>query len=147
MTAPTTVARPLPLIDPETAFFWAATKQHRLEFLYCADCDRYVHHPQPLCPGCLGSTLAPRAVSGRGTVYTFTVAEQAFHPFWADRLPYVLGVIELAEKPGLRFLSQLVDVDPDTDLVGLPVEVVWEDVDDEVTLPFFRPVTLNKVSK
>jgi uncharacterized OB-fold protein len=138
MSAPI-VARPLPQVDQETAFFWAATKQHRLEMLYCLDCDRFVHHPQPVCPGCLSSKMAPRELSGRGTVYTFTITEQAFHPFWADRLPYVLAVIDLAEQPGLRFLSELVDVDPEEAVVGMPVEVVWDDVDDEITIPLFRP--------
>jgi len=106
--------------------------------LYCPDCKTFIHYPEPLCPGCLGSTLAPRQLSGRGTVYTFTVTDQAFHPFWADRLPYTLVVVELEEQAGLRFLSEIVDVDPDDVAVGMPVEVIWEDVDAEISLPLFR---------
>jgi uncharacterized OB-fold protein len=134
------VARPLPLIDDETRFFWEGTREHRLLVLRCKECDRFVHHPRPVCPSCLSSALEPAELSGRGVVYTFTITEQAFHPFWADRLPYTLVVVELAEQPGLRFLSELVGGTPE-DAVGLPVEVVWEDVDDEVTLPLFRLVT------
>jgi uncharacterized OB-fold protein len=132
------VERPLPLPDEETRFFWEAAREHRLEMLYCADCDRYVHYPRPVCPGCLSAAMAPRALSGRGTVYTYTVAEQAFHPFWADRLPYVLVVVDLAEQPGLRLVSELVGVAEDEVAVGMPVEVVWEDVTEEISLPLFR---------
>jgi uncharacterized OB-fold protein len=133
------VERPLPLPDEETRFFWDAAHEHRLEMLYCPDCARFVHYPKPVCPGCLSSKLTPRQLSGRGTVYTWTVAEQAFHPFWADRLPYVLVVVDLAEQPGLRFLSELVDCPEEEIGIGLPVEVVWEDVTSEISLPLFRP--------
>src|ERR1700761_2373509 len=97
------VARPLPLVDDETAFFWAAARQHRLEMQYCDECKKYLHYPRPFCPGRLSAEMTPRPLSGRGTVYTFTVTEQAFHPYWADRLPYVLIVVDLEEQPGLRF--------------------------------------------
>jgi uncharacterized OB-fold protein len=83
--------------------------------------------------------MAPEELSGRGTVYTYTIAEQAFHPFFADRLPYVLVVVDLEEQPGLRFVSELVQCSPEEVSVGMPVEVVWEDVTEEVTLPLFKP--------
>lgn len=137
MTAP---VRPLPLIDDDTRFFWEGTREHRLLMQYCADCELFYHHPRPVCPGCLSADLAPRELSGRGTVYTYTIAEQAFHPFFADRLPYTLVVVDLAEQPGLRFVSELVQCAPHDVAVDMPVEVVWEDVTDEVTLPLFRPV-------
>jgi uncharacterized OB-fold protein len=141
------VERPLPLPDELTRFFWDAAREHRLEMLHCADCDRFIHYPQPVCPGCLSAQLAPRALSGRGVVYTYTVAEQAFHPFWADRLPYVLVVVDLAEQPGLRFVSELVDCAADEVVVGMPVEVSWEDVTEEITLPLFRQASGTEVAR
>ena len=139
MTTETAPVRPLPLIDDETRFFWDGTREHRLLMQYCADCKRYHHYPRPVCPGCLSSDMAPEELSGRGTVYTYTIAEQAFHPFFADRLPYVLVVVDLEEQPGLRFVSELVQCSPEEVSVGMPVEVVWEDVTEEVTLPLFKP--------
>lgn len=140
------VQRPLPLPDEETRFFWEAARQHRLEMLWCADCTRFIHYPQPVCPSCLTSDLTPRQLSGRGTLYTYTVAEQAFHPYWADRLPYVLAVVDLEEQPGLRFLSELVDCPEDEVVVGMPVEVLWEDVTEEFSLPLFRRVGVGAAS-
>jgi hypothetical protein len=88
--------------------------------------------------------MAPEELSGRGTVYTYTIAEQAFHPFFAGRLPYTLIVVDLEEQPGLRFVSELVDCSPDDVEVGMPVEVVWEDVTDEITLPLFKPTSADR---
>ena len=131
--------RPLPLPDDETRFFWDAAREHRLVMQFCTDCKRFYHYPRPVCPGCLSSDMAPAELSGRGTVYTYTIAEQAFHPFFADRLPYTLIVVDLEEQPGLRFVSELVQCSPDDVTVGMPVEVVWEDVTEEITLPLFKP--------
>ena len=74
-------------------------------------------------------------MSGRGVVHSFTVTHQAFHPAWADRLPYVVATIELDEGP--RMVSDL-DEDPDEVAIGRRVEVFFERVDDEITLPRFR---------
>ena len=140
----TALLRPLPLPDDETRFFWDGTREHRFLMQFCADCKRFYHHPRPVCPGCLSSDMAPQELSGRGTVYTYTIAEQAFHPFFVDRLPYTLIVVDLEEQPGLRFVSELVECSPDDVEVGMPVEVVWEDVTDEVTLPLFKPASADR---
>ena len=72
-------------------------------------------------------------------LYTWTIATQAFHPFWADRLPYTIGTVELEEQPGLMFATQIVDC-AEADLrAGLPVEVVLEQLTPELVVPFFRP--------
>jgi uncharacterized OB-fold protein len=75
-------------------------------------------------------------VSGRGTVFTFTVARRATHPGLADRVPYVIAVVELEEGPKLT--TNIVGVDPDAVTIGLCVEVVFEDLEG-VTLVNFRP--------
>jgi uncharacterized protein len=74
--------------------------------------------------------------SGRGTVFTYTVARRPTHPAFADRVPYVIAVVELAEGPKLT--TNIVDVDPDDVTIGLAVEASFEDVGD-VTLVNFRP--------
>jgi uncharacterized OB-fold protein len=78
-------------------------------------------------------------VSGRGTIYTFTICRQSFHPWFHDKLPYVLAVIELIEQPGLRMVSNIIDVPVDAVRVGMEVEVYFDHIDDELTLPMFRP--------
>ena len=75
--------------------------------------------------------------SGRGTVYSFTVTHQNQAPGFREELPYVLAVVELAEGP--RLMTNIVECAPDAVRIGMPVEVVFDDVTPEVTLPKFRP--------
>jgi uncharacterized OB-fold protein len=84
--------------------------------------------------------VAGEQVSGRATLYTWTIAVHPFHPFYVDRIPYIVATVELAEEAGLMFMSQVVDC-PEEDLrIGLPLEVVFEELGPGLTLPFFRPV-------
>jgi uncharacterized OB-fold protein len=74
--------------------------------------------------------------SGRGTVFTWTTVARALHPAFQQDAPYAAVVIEMEE--GVRLLSGVVDTTPDRLEIGMPVEVVFEDVTPEVTLPRFR---------
>jgi len=129
--------RPSP--DKLTTFFWEGANQGRLMIQRCDDCGTYIHWPRPVCKRCLSFSLTPTQVSGRGSVYTYTVAVQAFHPWFESRVPYLLAVIELEEQTNLKLVSHLVECDEQDAAIGMPVEVVFERVDDELTLPMFRP--------
>ena len=92
-------------------------------------------------------TLATRTV-GDGSVIgssprrwhtSWTIAVQAFHPFWIDRVPYTIGTVELVEQPGLMFASQIVDCEEEDLCAGLPLEVVFERLTPDLVVPFFRP--------
>jgi hypothetical protein len=132
-----TPERPLPaLSEPDTAPFWAATKDHRLSYQACAACGEIVFFPRRHCTGCLSTDLRWRDSAGAGTVYTFTVIRQHGQPYFRGRLPYVLGFIDLDE--GFRLLAEI-DAAPDALRVGHRVELRWED-HAEVAIPIFRPV-------
>jgi hypothetical protein len=75
--------------------------------------------------------------TGRGTVHTFTVTHQNQAPGFREELPYVLAIVELEEGP--RLMTNVVGCAPDAVRIGMPVEVVFEDVTPDVTLPKFRP--------
>lgn len=79
--------------------------------------------------------------SGKGTVHSWTVSYQAFHPSFEDFLPLVLATVELNE--GVRMNCRLADVTLDEIAIGLPVRIHFEDVGEELTLPFFRVVRDN----
>jgi uncharacterized protein len=131
-------APPVPSPDPLTAFFWEGCRVGELRILRCNQCGRYIHWPRPVCSGCLSTDLAPAVVSGRGRLYSWTVTEQAFHPWFADRIPYVVGVVELDEQAGLRLVTNVVDTDRlERDM---PVEVTFRQVADDLVLPLFRGV-------
>jgi hypothetical protein len=75
--------------------------------------------------------------SGKGTIYSYTVARRPTSPEFEQDVPYIIGVIELAEGP--RMTSLVVELDPDTVMIGTPVQVVFDDVNDAIALPYFRP--------
>ena len=129
--------KPLPRIDEESRGYWEALARHELYFQRCRDCGTKRFYPRAVCPVCLSSATEWVRASGRGTVYTFTVTHQNQAPGFRDALPYVLAVVELAE--GVRLMTNVVECAPDTVRVGMPVEVVFEDVTPEMTLPKFRP--------
>lgn len=130
---------PLPEPDALTRFFWDGVKQHRLLILRCQECGNYVHYPRPVCNKCLSMNLTPNEVSGRGTLYSYTVTVQAFHPYFADKVPYVLAVVELVEQEGLKITTNIIDCPENRLSIGMPVAVVFREVAPGFTLPLFRP--------
>jgi len=128
--------RVLPEPDATTEFYWQASRRHELAILRCRACRFFVHYPREECPKCSSRELAPERVSGRGTVYSFTIAH---HAGAGIATPFALVLVELEEQPGLRVLANLLGCPLDQVKVGMAVEVTFEDVGDGVTLPQFRP--------
>jgi uncharacterized protein len=128
--------RPLPLIDDESRPFWGATRERRLAIQRCGACGKHVFPPRALCPHCHEATLEWVDATGRGSVYSYTVARRPAGPWFADKVPYVVAIVELDE--GVRMLSNLVVGDPSSARIGQRVRVTFEDVG-EVTLPLFEP--------
>ena len=133
------VLPPLPQPDALTTFFWDGVAQHKLLILCCQTCGHLVHYPRPLCDRCQGRDLTPTEVSGRATISSYTVVEQAFHPYFVDKLPYVLAVVELEEEAGVRLTTNIVDCTEDRLHIDLPVVVDFREVAPGFTLPMFRP--------
>lgn len=133
--AAATPQRPLPtLAEPDTAPFWAATKQHRLTYQMCASCGEIIFYPRRHCTGCLSTDLRWHDSAGSGTVYTYTVIRQHGLPYFRSRLPYVVAFIDLDE--GFRLMAEI-DAPPDAIAVGQRVTVAWED-HAELAVPVFR---------
>lgn len=129
-------ARPIP--NDKTRFYWDAAREGRLLVQRCAGCGDFQYPPEVGCSNCGSDRLEATEVAGRGSVYTFTVVRQAFDPAFASQLPFVIALIELEDAPGMRMLTNIVDTDPASVRVGLPVEVTFED-HGEWALPQFRP--------
>lgn len=129
--------RPLPVPDHDTRPYWEAARRHELLIQRCRACGQHYFYPRSHCPHCLSDQTEWLRASGRGTVYSFTVTHRAPHPGFADRVPYTVALIELAEGP--RIMSNVVGCPPDDVRIGMPVEVDFEDVTPEVSLPVFRP--------
>ncbi|MEX1007767.1 MAG: OB-fold domain-containing protein [Acidimicrobiia bacterium] len=130
---------PMPVPDELTQFFWDGVARHELCIQRCQTCGHYIHYPKTICRFCQSRDLAGERVSGKATLYSWTIATQPFHPFWVDKIPYTLATVELVEQPRLMFMSQVIDC-PEEELEGgLPLEVAFVEMSSELTLPLFRP--------
>jgi uncharacterized protein len=127
----------IPAVTDLTRPYWAAARDGRLVIQRCQDCASSWHPPLPACPHCHGTEIGWREVSGRGTVYTYTVVRHATHAALADHLPYVIAIVELAEGP--RIVTGITACDPGDVRGGMAVGVRFESVTDEVALPYFEP--------
>jgi uncharacterized OB-fold protein len=130
-------AKPLPQITPDMAPFFEAARRRQLVVQRCAGCGTFRFPARAICSRCLGRESAWVPVSGRGTVFSYTVMHQAAHPGFAAEVPYPVVVIELED--GVRMLSNLIDCPRGDIRIGLPVQVTFDDVGPDVTLPKFRP--------
>lgn len=126
--------RPLPRRTPVSAPFFDAARSHRLLLPRCPR-DGFFFYPRTRCPHCLGDDWTWEPASGRGTVHAFTVDRVGHDPAQRSRLPLVVAIVELDEGP--RLTTNLVGCAPEAVRVGMPVEVVFEDLDRE-TLVLFR---------
>ena len=131
-------AKPLPAVGPDMAPFFDAARRHELVVQRCASCGTRRFPARAICSHCLSREATWVRTAGRGRIFSFAVMHQANHPGFAAEVPYAVVVIELDE--GVRLLSNLVDCPLAAIRIGLPVEVVFDDVTAEVTLPKFRPV-------
>lgn len=136
-TASAAPSRPVPAITPEMAPFWAAARRHELTAQRCLDCGTFRFPAREVCSGCLSRRVEWHRVSGRGRVFSVVVMHQASHPWFASRTPYAVVVVELDE--GARMLSTVVGPEPHAIAIGMPVEVDFEDLSAEISLPMFRP--------
>jgi hypothetical protein len=129
--------RPLPEENPVTAPFWQAAREHRLLLQRSKKTGRYVFYPRAVSPFGANDELEWVEASGRGAVYTFTIARRPTAPQWAAEVPYVIAIVELEE--GVHMTANIVECDPETVRIGLPVEACFVDVTPTVTLVQFRP--------
>lgn len=138
--AETTYAGPIPIPTPETKPYWEAAKQQKLVVQHCRDCGLNYFYPRPMCPGCLSRNVEWIESTGRGKLHTFVINHRASKksPLPA---PYVVAIVELEEGP--KLMSNLVGVEPSPAAIriDMPVEVVFEAITPDITLPRFRPVS------
>tara|TARA_Y100000994_G_C15405472_1_gene323557 strand:+ start:165 stop:587 length:423 start_codon:yes stop_codon:yes gene_type:complete len=131
--------RPLPnLKEMDTSDYWKATKDHELTYQQCDHCEKVVFYPISHCTGCMEGTLQIKKASGNGTIYTFSIIRQSYHPFFRNLVPYAVAWVDLDEGP--RILANITGIDDPTKDISIDqrVSVVWEDHED-LSVPLFKP--------
>jgi len=136
--AETAYKKPIPHVDEESKGYWEACRRHELVLQRCGACHTLRYYPRAVCPECMSSEVTWERMSGRGTVYTFTATYQNQSPGFRDELPYVLAYVTLDE--GVQMLTNIVGCPADQVKIGMPVEVTFEDVNDHIAIPRFKPV-------
>ena len=129
---------PLPKPTLDDQGFWDACNNNRLVIQRCSDCHTLRHRPRPMCPHCRSMRYDWATVSGRGTLYSFSVVHHPLRESMRDHVPYVIALVELEEGP--RLITNLVGTAPDHVRIGLPVHVFFDEVAPGIKLPRFRAI-------
>jgi uncharacterized protein len=129
--------KPLPAITTLNGPYWDGLRQRELKMPKCNDCGKLWYPPAPFCPACWSRNFSWQQLSGRGKVNSWVIFHQAYFSSYTDDIPYNVAEVELDEGP--RLLTNLVGVDNADIAIGMPVEIVYDDVTEDVTLAKFRP--------
>ena len=128
--------RAIPKPTPETAHYWEGARAGELRLQRCRACEHAYFPPRPFCPECSSRDVAVFAASGRGTLYSYVINHMkspGFEP------PYAIAVVELEEGP--RLMANILDCEqtPEALVLDMALEVTFEELTDEITLPQFKP--------
>lgn len=137
----TKVTRPKPVPNEWTRPFWEAARQGRLELQRCQSCKAFQHPPYATCVKCVSVDLRFEQVSGRGSIHAYTIMYHTGDKRFASAVPYASIIVELDEAPGAYMAGNLVGVPHTEAKVGRRVEVTFERLDDDITLPQWRLAT------
>lgn len=127
----------LPTIDDDTRPWWDAAREGRLLLRRCRSCGAVHYYPRTFCPTCWSDDVEWMEAGGRATLYTHSTVYVNDLPPFGEQVPYVAAVVDLEEGP--RMMSRVVDCEPADLEVGMALQVVFEPVTDDITLPYFRP--------
>lgn len=128
--------RPLPEITPLTEPFWSALRERKLVVQRCGACGTLRFPPEVGCYECGSMESSWVSMSGRATLWSWTVGHPPLLPFFAERAPWPVVVVQLEEGP--RMVTNVVDVPVEQYVIGMPLVAEYEDVADDVTLVVFR---------
>lgn len=136
MTESQVVAKPQPAVTPGAEYYWESATKELLVLPECCDCKTLFFYPRAWCPACFSQNLLWQELSGRGKVYSFSIINQAPFPAYQADVPYVLAIIALEEGP--HMMTNVLNCDPDSVYVDMPVEVIFEARGDR-KIPQFQP--------
>jgi uncharacterized protein len=132
------VTRPIPVPNEWTKPFWDAAKQEVLALQRCQGCGHLQHPPYPTCTQCMGIDLKFEPIEGKGRIYAYTIMYHTGDKRFAPAVPYASIIVELDAAPGALMAGNLLDAPYTEAKVGRPVEVVFQKLNDDITLPQFR---------
>lgn len=132
-----TYVKPLPEADKWSGPFFDACRENRLVAQKCDATGKFFFPPAPVSPFTRDKNWKWTDLTGKGRIASYVVMHQKYFPGFGDEVPYPVIEVELEE--GVKLISNIVELGDREIVVGMPVEVVFNQVTDEVTLPLFKP--------
>lgn len=130
---------PLPTRQPESDFYWEKAQAHELWLRKCNACGDAYFYPRNICPNCYSDDVTWIQASGKATLHAFAIVERGPTPPFRDAVPYVAALVDLEEGPRMPTNLTGVEFDDEHIKIGMALEVAFDDVTEEVTLPKFKP--------
>ena len=128
-----TYEKPLPIINEDNAPYWEYAKKHELRMQKCTRCGHIRFPVSIVCPKCHSMEAEWTRLSGKGKVYSYVI----YHPSYKDDIPYAVAIIQLDEGP--RMESNITGCQMEDIKIDMPVEVYFDDVTEDISLPKFKP--------
>ncbi len=139
MTTNPAPSLPVPTLDDASAPYFEGLGAGRLMVMRCIACGAYRYPSRDRCDVCWSTETEWVEASGRATLHSWVIFHQVYHPGFADRVPYNVAVVELAEGP--RITTNVAGVENDALRAGMPLQVTFETVAEGVALPKFTPAS------
>lgn len=128
--------KPLPTESGETRPFWEACRAGRYLLQKCRDCGRVQAYYRGFCAHCWSRSVDDLVSGGAGIVWTYTVTHQNRTPGFSEGVPYVVALVALEE--GVRVFGNVINCDPASVRIGMPVQVTFVDTGTG-KVPMFEP--------
>ncbi len=125
-----------PYVDESNRGYWENLRKHVLSVQQCRTCGRRIHPPRPMCPQCLSTEMGWTPAATSGVVHTWVTFSSPRSAYPGIKCPYAVAIVELND--GIRIVANILEMDPADIYIGMPVEAVFTDIDDELTLIQFR---------
>jgi uncharacterized OB-fold protein len=138
------VTRPAPVANEWTKPFWEAARRGSLELQRCQSCRSFQHPPYATCVKCISVDLKFEPVRGVGSIYAYTIMYHTGDKRFASAVPYASIIVELDDAPGALMVGNLLGAAYTEAKVGRRVEVVFEKLNDDITLPQFKLAASSK---
>ena len=131
--------KPIPVPQVESDFYWEKCKEHELWLRYDNDAQQAYFYPRDISPITFSRNTSWVQASGKATLYTYAIVHRAPHPGFVGDVPFVTAMVELEEGPIMPTNIVMDDPTPEKLQIGMPLEVVFEDITDDISLPKFKP--------
>lgn len=130
--------KPRPIVSSIEKPYWEFLRKHELRFQQCSDCGEFRFPASPVCAECDSGSYKWTQVSGKGVVFSWVVFHKSYFPSFANDIPYNVAMVQLDDGP--MFIANIVDIDNAAIRRGMPVEIVFDDVAEDLTIPRFKCV-------